>query len=58
VDLSEPIDRMFFYFPDGRGPLCRKIAFRFSTVYAGSRFRINGFTLDMAIRGHQEERSE
>lgn len=56
VDLSEPIDRMFLYFPDGRGPLCRKIAFRFSTVYAGSRFRINGFTLDMAIRGHQEER--
>lgn len=56
VDLSKPIDRMFFNFPDGRGPLCRKIAFRFSTVYAGSRFRVNGFTLDIAIHGHQEER--
>ncbi len=57
IDLSQPIDRMFFYFPDGRGPLCRKIAFKFSTVYTGSKFRINGFTLDMAVHGHQEERS-
>ncbi len=56
VDLSKPIDRMFYYFPDGRGPLCRKIAFRFSTVYMGSKFRVNGFTLDIAVHGHQEER--
>lgn len=57
IDLSKPIDAMFFYFPDGRGPLCRKIAFKFSTVYEGSRFRVNGVTLDIAVRGHQEERS-
>jgi hypothetical protein len=56
IDLSQPIDRMFFYFPDGRGPLCRKIAFKFSTIYLGSKYRINGFTLDMAVHGHQEER--
>ena len=58
IDLSKPIDRMFFTFPDGRGPLCRKIAFKFSTVYSGSKFRVNGFTLDIAVHGHQQERSE
>lgn len=56
VDLSKPIDRMFIYFPNSNRPLCRKIAFKISNSYLGNVFRINGFTIDMAVHGHHEER--
>jgi len=37
------------------GKLCRRIAFKFSNTYTESRFRLLGFTLDVAVRGHQSQ---
>ena len=54
VDVSTN-DFRFVSFPTGKGPLCRKIAFKFASAYTGSRIRVNGFELDVAVHGQQRQ---
>lgn len=50
IDLSNRNRNMFWL-----GVRCRRVAFKFKNLYSGSRFRMFGFTLDVAVRGRQQK---
>ena len=55
ANLGVPSDTAFIPFPNGRGPVCRKFRLKFSTVYTGSKFSVEGYVLDMAVRGNENQ---
>lgn len=53
IGLNNPRLHAQMNFPDGKGPLCRKLALRLSSMFSGSEFTINGLSMDVALRGQQ-----